>query len=176
MTRILFAILMFIPITLSAEIYKTIDENGNVTYTDQPPTSGESTEKITLTPTNSSAPPPEIYRPVQPSKEAETDAISYEIAVVAPANETTIPMGGGNFSVSASISPPLATGQTLQLLLDGEARGDPQSAPSWALTNVFRGAHDLTVSVLDTDGQSLATSDPIRVYVMRPSINNKNRN
>ncbi|MEH6580515.1 MAG: DUF4124 domain-containing protein [Halioglobus sp.] len=176
MTRILFAILMLIPITLSAEIYKTVDKNGNVTYTDQPPTAGKSTEKVTLSPTNSAAPPPEIYRPAQPSKETEAETMSYEIAIVEPATETTIPMGGGNFSVSASVSPSLAAGQTVQLLLDGEARGDPQLAPSWALTNVFRGAHDLTVSVLDADGKSLATSDSIRVYVMRPSINNKNRN
>ncbi len=148
----------------------------NVVYTDKPPASGKSTETVTLNPINSAAPPPEIYRPTQPSKALEAEAVSYEVAIVEPATETTIPMGGGNFSVSATINPTLAAGQPLQLSLDGEARGEPQLAPSWALTNVFRGAHDLTISVLDADGKPLTTSDPIRVYVMRPSINNKNRN
>ena len=55
--------------------------------------------------------------------------------------------------------------------MDGTPWGDPQTSNSWALTNVFRGAHDLTVAVTDTKGKKLANSDPVRVYVFRPSAN-----
>ena len=80
-------------------------------------------------------------------------------------------MGPGNFSVSASIEPALARGALLQLYVDGSPSGDPQSGSTWALTNVFRGAHDLTVVVIDSNGDQLAESEPVRVYVLRPSVN-----
>ena len=84
-------------------------------------------------------------------------------------------MGPGNFSVSASISPALQQGAQLQLMMDGAPQGEPQAQAGWDLTNVFRGAHDLTVNVIDAQGKTLATSEPVRVYVLRPSVNNKNR-
>jgi hypothetical protein len=59
--------------------------------------------------------------------------------------------------------------------MDGIPWGDPQQGNSWALSNVFRGAHDITVAVVDEQGQHLASSDPVRVYVLRPSINSPNR-
>ena len=43
------------------------------------------------------------------------------------------------------------------------------------MTNVFRGAHDLEVAVVDMNGEELARSPAVRVYVLRPSVNFKNR-
>ena len=100
---------------------------------------------------------------------------SYKVAIAAPANETTIPMGPGNFAVSASVEPALEPGALLQLYIDGSPSGNPQSSGEWALTNIFRGAHDLTVAVVDDKGNQLAESGPVRVYVLRPSTNFKNK-
>jgi hypothetical protein len=84
-------------------------------------------------------------------------------------------MGPGNFSVSATVQPGLGSGSLLQLYVDGSASGNPQSSNTWELTNVFRGAHDLSVAVVDNKGDQLAVSEPVRVYVLRPSVNFKNR-
>jgi hypothetical protein len=85
-------------------------------------------------------------------------------------------MGPGDFSVQASTSPPLAEGEMLELLLDGSPVAPPQDSASWELSNVLRGGHDLTVRRLDGDGKPLATSEPVRVYVMRPfNIQNRNK-
>lgn len=176
MTRTLFALLLAIPLAATAQIYKTTDQNGNVVYTDKPPVTGDSAEKVKLNPINTSAPPREVIRPSTKEVSEEATAVSYSIDIVSPANETTVPMGPGNFLLSANIEPTPGAGETLQLQVDGVPWGEPQTSASWALTNVFRGAHDLTVSVLDKKGAPLGTSSPIRVYVMRPSINNKNRN
>jgi hypothetical protein len=59
--------------------------------------------------------------------------------------------------------------------MDGTPWGEPQQATTWNLTNVFRGAHDITVAVVDEEGQQLANSEPVRVYVLRPSINSPAR-
>ena len=101
--------------------------------------------------------------------------MDYSVTITSPANETTIPMGPGNFSVNAAVAPALGEDMLLQLLVDGTPSGSPQANTSWALTNVFRGAHDVTVAVVDASGKQLTVSGPVRVYVLRPSINFDNK-
>lgn len=152
------------------QVYKTVDEDGNVRYSDTPASGGVS-QTVEIPQVNNMAPPAENAwkEPEQPGQEAEP-ALDYQPTITAPGNETTIPMGPGNFSVSADVQPPLKAGHTLQLYLDGAPEGVPQESGSWSLTNVFRGAHDLEVAVLDREGEELARSQPVRVYVLRPSI------
>ena len=80
-------------------------------------------------------------------------------------------MGAGNFSVVARVDPALEKGQSLRLSLDGTPTGKLQQSGFWDLTGVDRGAHDITVAVVDSSGTVLVDSDPVRVYVMRPSVN-----
>jgi len=174
MQRLLMFAALFLSLAAGAQtIYKTVDEHGNVTYSDTAP-AGEQTETVQLPQLNTSEPPPVMERPAaEPAAEPEGE--QYTVNITAPGNETTIPMGPGNFSVSATVVPPLGGGARLQLSVDGNAYGEPQTGTSWALTNVFRGAHDLTVAVVDDAGERLAESAPVRVYVLRPSTNYPNR-
>lgn len=171
MTRILCIALLILPALVSAQIYKTTDKHGNVVYTDQPSKTGTAHETIELKETNTAPPPPEVVRPA-PVADNESEETNYTVEITSPAHEVTIPNGPGNFPLVASLEPALAEGESLQLYLDGVARGEPQRALVWQLTNVFRGAHDLTVSVVNADNSPIATSTPVRVYVFRPSINN----
>lgn len=175
MHRLLMFAALLLPLVAGAQtIYKTVDEHGNVTYSDTAP-AGEQTETVKLPQLNTSEPPPVMERPVAEPAADEPEAAQYTVNITSPGNETTIPMGPGNFSVSATVEPPLAGGAKLQLLVDGSASGEPQSNATWSLTNVFRGAHDLTVAVVDDEGERLAESGSVRVYVLRPSINYPNR-
>ena len=176
MRILLLGIFLLLPQLSAAQIYKSTDEQGNVSFSDMPPAEGPS-EQIKLRETNS-APPPEMIEPQQPDSgtaEEEPTGIEYSVAITSPADETTIPMGPGNFSVSATVEPGLSSGSLLQLYIDGSASGNPQSSNTWELTNVFRGAHDLSVAVVDENGDQLAASESVRVYVLRPSVNFKNR-
>ena len=172
MTRLPLYTLLLASLAVNAQIYRTVDEDGNVSYSDTPAVSGTS-EQVEIRPTNT-APPPDIAPRRQPAVE-EPAAIEYQPTITVPDNETTIPMGPGNFSVSAAVEPPLEPGATLQLYIDGQPEGVPQEQKSWSLTNIFRGAHDLEVAVLDKSGSELARSPAVRVYVLRPSVNFKNR-
>ena len=111
----------------------------------------------------------------QAEQQPEEEAAPLSVSIVNPAPETSIPMGPGNFSVDAKVAPGLGSDESLQLYIDSIPWGDPQRETSWALTNIFRGAHDLTVAVINGDGEQLANSDPIRVFVHRPSVNFRNR-
>ena len=168
---LLFLLALALPV--SAQVYEIRDASGRVIgYSDTPPDDGNAARRIEVSTPNSAAPPPAVPRPTADSGiEAPGEALpSYELAITSPANETGIPMGGGNFDVQARSTPALRAGHKLQLRMDGEPWGEPQSSGNWALTNVFRGAHDLTVEALDASGERLATSEPIRVYVQRPSV------
>ncbi len=174
---ILLAVMVLLPQLSTAQIYKSTDAEGNVIFSDTPSTEGPS-EQVELQQTNAAAPPPDIAPRDTGNRDRDAEDVgpAYNVAIASPANETTIPMGPGNFSVSASVSPAPAGGSLLQLYVDGAASGAPQSGTSWSLTNVFRGGHDLTVGVVDKNGEQLAVSAPVRVYVLRPSVNFKNRN
>ena len=177
MRILLLATLLLLPQLGTAQIYRSIDGDGNVTYSDTPPVSGPS-EQVKLRQTNST-PAPEMVEPAPTytdSTEEADEGSDYSVSISSPANETTIPMGPGNFSISASIDPALSQGALLQLYVDGSTSGNPQSSNTWTLTNAFRGAHDLKVVVVSNKGDQLAESEAVRVYVLRPSTNFKNRN
>lgn len=174
MIRLPLSALLLVSMMSTAQVYKTTDELGNVSYSDTPSGNGSS-EQVEIRELNTSAPPSEMGRPAQQAAEDEPKAISYKVSITAPTNETTIPMGPGNFSLSAQITPAQGRGELLQLYMDGAPWGVPQDNPSWSLTNVFRGAHDMHVAVINTNGKELAKSAAVRVYVLRPSTNFKNR-
>ena len=152
-------------------IYKVVDEEGNVTFTDTPPNDADAiVEPHSILGTNTT--PAVATAPENPVKTVQADAeASYVTRIVSPADESTIPMGPGDFVVEAEVSPGLDNGEQLILLLDGEAVGAPQSVPRWQVTNVFRGAHQLQVVRVSKTGAAQSQSTEHTVYVMRPSVN-----
>jgi len=153
-----------------AQIYKTTDADGNVVFTDQPPAGGSSAETVELPQTNTTPPPP-VVAPVERTAPAQPqEPAPIKVSINSPADETTIPMGGGIFEVVAAPSPGLESGQRLQLFMDDEPQGPPQTSNRWKLENVLRGPHDLMVRILGSGGNVLASSESVRVYVLRPGI------
>jgi hypothetical protein len=178
MTRALLTLLMLALLatpTVAQEIFRTTDEHGNVVFTDQPPAGTRETERVELQQTNTTPATPIPPTPTPEPWGSKPETVEFRVAITSPPNETTIAMGPGNFSVNASVQPALSDGAMLQLYMDGAPRGEPQQGTTWNLTNVFRGAHDISVAVIDSEGEQLADSDPVRVYVLRPSINSPAR-
>jgi hypothetical protein len=156
-----------------SSIYRTTDENGDVVFTDAPPAGTQEMERIENPHINSMPPPPSApaasaNNSDRAGDEDENEAADYAITITSPKNETTIPHGPGNFSVSARVSPAIGTGLSLQLFLDGVPWGEPQVSPSWSLTNIIRGEHHLTIGVVNGEGKASAISEPVTVFVFRP--------
>lgn len=160
-------------LTSATDIYKHVDADGNVTFSDQPPAAGETAEKVQLRELNTTpptaAPAPALTDTADTSK--ATEQTQYTIRIASPTDETTIAMGPGNVTVTAQATPPLGRLELLQLYMDGEAFGDPQRGTTWALEGLMRGPHDVAVERLDRRGNSLARSEGVRIYVLRPSVN-----
>ena len=157
-------------IALAQPVYKVTDADGNVTFTDTPPLSSDGTiEEHSVNAPNSAKPIETTRAPAAPVEVEEP--IRYDTRIVTPADNATIPMGPGNFTVQATLNPRLAPSETLQLLLDGDPVGAPQGIANWQLTNVYRGEHQLQVVRLDASGAQLDASPASTVYVMRPIVN-----
>jgi len=156
--------------TAHAQIYKSVDENGVVTFSDVPPdgSSGSKSILVRTNPTNS-MPPVTTQTPETESNVIEV-AVPYAISISSPGDNTTIPMGAGIFNVTAEPNPPLSDDEMVALYLDGELIGAPQTDTVWTLTYVTRGAHTLQVRRLSSSGETISESDLVTVFVLRPSV------
>lgn len=167
--RVLLLLSLIVAMGANAQVYRTTDANGNVIFTDQPPHSGA--EEVTINPTNTT-PATEVRVASPPATDPlEVDAeedVDYEVVITAPTQGSTIPMGTGSFTVIAGVSPSLEDGESLQLLMNGTAEGEPQTQNSWNLVNVRRGEHSIVVARYDADGNVQASSEAVHILVLRP--------
>jgi hypothetical protein len=59
--------------------------------------------------------------------------------------------------------------------LDGQRVETPPGATQFTISEVFRGEHRLSVSVVDENGRELVSSEPVTFYVQQVSLQNPNR-
>jgi len=160
----------------SAQVYKWVDEDGVVHYSDQPVPGAEivTLPKRSSTPTVAPRPRPAAQRraaaePTTPETKAP-EAIGYSaLTVTAPIAEETLWNIGGVLSVSLDLQPALQPGHRLRLYFDGEPR--EVSTLNVQLEEVWRGEHNLQAEVLDETGKTLIRSQPMRFYVQQTTIN-----
>lgn len=152
--------------TGSKGIYRTVDANGNVVFTDNPPDKKRA-EKVKVGPTNTMDSPP-----VEPRAEPRGDAPPEPPSVPDTGYETlsiTAPDAGANLripqdnpiQVQVSLSPSLKYGHRLEILDNGTPlEGTVMNFPS-------PGQHTLVAQVRDSGGEVLIKSRPLVFYVMR---------
>ena len=93
---------------------------------------------------------------------------SYNVAIVQPANEETVHDNQGNVAVQVAVSPGLAPGDRIVLVLDGRPVRQ-QTGTTFALSGVERGAHTLQAQVVDANGATLAASPPVAFHMWQAS-------
>jgi hypothetical protein len=149
-----------------AEVYKQVNPDGSVTFTDVPKSKDE--EPVPLQPITTFKAPkaPPISSSTKTSQPTTVEYTS--ISITSPANEDTIRDNSGNLTVTASVAPGLQSGHTMVLLDNGKSLGESASG-SFKLSNVDRGAHTLSVQIQDSAGKALITSEPVTVYLHRRS-------
>jgi len=154
---------------LSAAIYKSVDAQGNIVYTDEPAGNGKPLDLPPL----STIPPPK-YTPSRPSAKSGDSGNAYtKINIVSPTQEATLRDNTGDVPVSAGLEPSLnsAAGHRFQFYLDGQTQGEPTKSSRIVITNVDRGAHNVAVAVVDGKGNEVTRSNPVLFHLHRQSIN-----
>ena len=156
---------------VNAQIYKSVDANGVVTFSDTPPKGPQTKVEQIKTPATVNAMQATTIAPTETeARKGSNVQIDRLINIVSPMDNATIPMGAGIFDVVVDATPELGDSESVELYLDDEKVGEAQTALTWTLTYVIRGAHKLEAKWVTEDGAILATSEPITVFVLRPSI------
>ena len=132
-------------------IYKSVDENGNIIFTDKP---SEDAEEIKIKELETiKNPNPGKFKPT--TKQAtETEAYK-SFTVTNPKAGEAVRSNIGNVNISLSIEPALQRSHTIEILMDGKKVG---SGSSVSLQNVDRGSHSITASVIDGNGKKLIST------------------
>jgi hypothetical protein len=149
----------------SKGIYRTLDANGNVVFTDNPPDKKRA-EEVKVGPTNTmDSPPPERRaepRGDAPPEPPPPDNGYQTVSISAPSAGANLRIPQDNpIQVQVSLSPSLKSGHRL-VILDN---GTPLEGTAMDFPNP--GEHTLIAQVRDGDGTVLIESRPVVFYVMR---------
>ena len=165
--RILLLILSFLlPVSIQADVYRSVDEEGNVIYTDKP---SPDAEKIELKEVQTVKPGPTTPSKKAPSQAKKPEVEQYtNLQITSPENDTALRDNAGNVSISVNVEPALNTkvGDQLVLYLDGKdiAKG---TGTRFNINNVNRGTHSVNVAVMSKGGKELIRSDPVSFTLLR---------
>lgn len=172
--------LLLMPVTgVAEEIYKWVDEHGNVHYSDSPLDGGEAVNLKplpTMPMTTIRIPDRDVSkgRGGKSGGKGADEAAYGSLSIISPANETSIHKFSEAIQVTASIDPPLKAGHKFRVLVDGQASGSPGTSPVFSVGPLERGTHTISVQVVDDEGAQVQGSDAVTVHVHQPSIQSPN--
>jgi hypothetical protein len=158
---------------LSAEIYRQVDEQGNVTYTDEPSDRSPAEEVKVKPVTTVTLPKPEAVRePEQLRERAESEGAAYsDLRFTAPEDNQAFHSGNGDVSFQVTSSPGLKNGHKSEVTLDGQPVGQSRSG-TVMVQNVYRGTHEAGVNIVDSSGVTIKSGESITFTIHRPSVLN----
>jgi hypothetical protein len=165
-------LLILLVASVQADVYKSVNEQGEVVYSDQPAPNAQRM-KLPELPTYTAPPIPAFSS----TPEAAPVASPYEsVKIVAPENDATIRDNQGVVRVEVVLNPPLMTkqGHRIQFYLNGEPHGIPVGTTAISFSNLDRGSYTLTSSVIAANGDVLASADPVVFHLHRESVLNPN--
>ena len=160
------------------QVYRWVDEDGVVHYSDQPPPE-DGAESIQLDVPAAIANPVRglergepLRRRVDEDDDTALESVgSYRRATVtAPEAQQVLWNIATRLSVEMTLEPALAGSHRIQWLLDGEPIGEPVSSLRTTLEPVYRGTHTLTATVVNAEGNTVYSTDPLTFYVQQATV------
>lgn len=155
----------------AAVIYKWVDADGVVHYSDQ---SSPGAEKIvTAVPSGPSAPAASAARnastPATSLQRAPQGGLHYtEFSITSPSPEQTF-FGDDVVAVHLNLNPALRPNQAITWHLNGKQLDFPPDAVSFALPRLDRGTYALAATITDQQTSESETSNSVTFFVRQPS-------
>jgi uncharacterized protein DUF4124 len=167
-----YLLLCCVVMTAQAEVYRLVDKNGNVIFSDQPHPDAEKI-KIDTVPSYTPVAIPEALSEEQ--QEGDADIPRYKVTILTPANDETVRNNAGLVNINAKVTPPLDQDRNDQLTikLDGQTLGEPSTSPNFTLSEVERGTHTVQVVVVDKDKKAIKSSKTITFHLQRIAVQRK---
>lgn len=153
----------------AAVIYKWVDADGVVHYSDQ---ASPGAEKIVTSgsPTGASLGARSAAGPVAqaPQGPAEGGLNYTEFSITSPAPDQTF-FGDDVVAVHLNLNPSLRPNQSITWHLNGKQLDFPTSAVSFALPRLDRGTYALAATITDLQTSESQTSNSVTFFVRQPS-------
>jgi len=170
--RYLLLTLLILSTDVTAEVYKTINPDGSVSYSDVQSDNAKAITPPGLTPTPSVKLPKKAKtKPVDENK-----VLPYTtFKITSPSKNQTIRNNNGKVKVSIDIKPSLQTKfkHSISIFLDGREITSKLTTHSHVLKDIYRGRHSISAKLLDENGAILKVSNLVFVNVRRFSALNK---
>jgi hypothetical protein len=162
-----------LPWCAAAQIYKSVDEQGNVVFSDVPPR--EDGQRVVVTPLNTYATPAEAAPAEEPATAAAAvDAQYYRaIEIVDPTADEAIRENAGNLVVSVATVPAVRGDHRLVLVMDGRALALESSGSVFTLANIDRGSHTISARIVDSSEATVTESAPVTFHMLRAAAAKK---
>lgn len=152
-----------------AEIYRNVDAQGNVTYSDEPSSGAEAIEVQPVTTVTLPKLEDVENAPGEAPTQEQTPAPYRSVSFVAPQNDEAFHSGSGDVEFQVTSTPALREGHKYEITLDGQPVGQSDSG-NIMVRNVFRGTHQAHVHVVNQDGVRITTGDSISFTIHRPTV------
>ena len=152
-------------IGVDAAVYKIINPDGTVTFSDRPQEGAEELDVGTVQTIDADVP--------AKSREApETEFPAYELFEVAtPKNDETFRDNGGQVSITLVLQPKLFRDHTISIFMDGkDLGGGGGRTTSVTLSNVDRGSHRVHATVVGKDGEQIVSTAAVTFHLHRASV------
>jgi hypothetical protein len=175
--------LAFLCSPLMAQVYKTVDEDGNVTYTDQPPTDGSKPVKLRPISVIEAPTYEDKSKAVEEGAEGEEGkemSLRYlrkqygDFAIVAPQPEESVWYSDNVIAVAWNARYQLQEGMQVTVSVDGK-RQAATAEQIIAVTGLERGEHTVTAVLNDAKNRKIATAAPITFFIRQPGLYNRAR-
>ncbi|OUS11082.1 hypothetical protein A9Q89_10140 [Gammaproteobacteria bacterium 53_120_T64] len=154
----------------AGEVYRVIDKNGQVTFTDAPRNNAKA-EAIHLPATNIAVAPP-LPSKTTPEGDAIEEEVPYTSARIAkPLNKATIPPGQTSVAIELNLQPALQEGHRVQLYIDGRPQGSPAASGTFSVAGLFRGKHTANAVILGADKKRKIKTQTVSFFVKQHSSN-----
>lgn len=160
-------LLIFAASPSTAQVYKTLDKTGKVTYTDNP-AAEEKSEEVDISKTNTQPPIKKIkIRPTPPK--ASPEAPEFNLKIESPKEGAKIGAAAGSIPVSFSTSLQIKNHQ-IKVTMGSSSILLPKGANSGALpiSKTTRGKQTISAQIIHSTGTVIDTAPPVSVYIIRP--------
>lgn len=175
-SRIFVLLMMCFCLSAQAQIYKIVDKDGNVTYTDQAPHDGaEPMDLPELSVVSTDYDDADQAAAADPLEDPETELsrkdlrkLYSDFRISRPAPEETFWGTENTVVVAWECSEPLQEGLSVRFNIDGAAQ--TASVENMMGVTLERGSHTVSASIVDATGRPVVSTDTVTFYVHQASV------
>lgn len=165
LTISLFPLLVSPLLSSNSDIFKIIEKDGTVVYTDKPDPDANA-KAIKLETTKFVSPSSILRQPKTSNTPPEQDYSS--LVIISPEEKENL-HNPDEIIVTIRVTPDLATGHKIQLLKNGK-KTKTNTSGTFTLTKIHRGENKLKAQIIDRNNNVLYSSKSRTIYVYRHSI------